>query len=59
MKNYTETVQTLKDLFLEYVNNFLTIRGFASYHKIGENRARKLIELGRKKASLNNELKGH
>jgi len=35
------------DMYLDYTNNFLTVRNFAEYHNLTENQAMKVIELGR------------
>jgi hypothetical protein len=38
----------LKELYLFYINNFLTVELFADYLKIDEERAYRIIELGRR-----------
>ena len=40
--------QKLITLFLDYFNNFLTVERFASYHGMSEEKARRVICLGRK-----------
>jgi hypothetical protein len=36
------------NLYLDYVNNFLTVKRFANYYNISESRALKIIDKGRK-----------
>jgi hypothetical protein len=38
----------IEKLYLEYVDNFLTVVGFANYYDIDEVKANKIINLGRK-----------
>lgn len=45
MKNFKTC---LVDLYLDWVNNFLSIDGFAAYYCIGIDDAKTLIDLGRK-----------
>lgn len=37
----------IEQLYLDYVNNFLTVERFAEYHSITSNKAHKIIDLGR------------
>ncbi len=37
----------LADTYLDFVNNFLTTKGFALYHDISESQARRIIEIGK------------
>ena len=39
--------ESLKTFYLDYINDFLTIRGVASYYGISADAAQKLIETGR------------
>ncbi len=43
-----ETKLFLKDMFLDYFNNFLSASGFASYYGMDEDRAQRVIDMGRK-----------
>ena len=50
MKTKTEKTpidQSAEAFFIEWYNDFLTVKGFAAYHGIPENKALKLIEQGR------------
>lgn len=38
----------INNLYLMYVNDFLTVNGFANYLNIDEDRANRIIDLGRK-----------
>ena len=38
----------LKALYLDYVNNFLTVQGFADHHGLPLNEAEDIINQGRK-----------
>ena len=38
----------LQEMYLDWVNNFLTIEGFADWYGIGEKRAAVIISAGRK-----------
>jgi hypothetical protein len=38
----------LKDMYLDYVNNFLTISAFASAYFVNEDEARSLIKIGKR-----------
>lgn len=38
----------LQFLFLDYFNNFLSIEGFSSYYGFNQERAKRIISLGRK-----------
>jgi hypothetical protein len=38
----------LQNLFLDYFNNFLSVEGFASYYGFEVEKAKRVIELGRK-----------
>lgn len=44
MKNICDRIQ---ELYLDYVNNFLTVERFAEYYNLSERKAFKVIELGR------------
>jgi hypothetical protein len=48
----TFTKARLIELYLDYVNNFLTVPAFAQCHKLTERQAHKVIKRGRE---LNNE----
>lgn len=37
----------LADLFLQYINDFLTLQSFASFYGMSESSAKKLIDVGR------------
>jgi hypothetical protein len=39
--------EQLVDWFLDYMNNFCTVAGFADHYGISEKQAIKLLELGR------------
>lgn len=39
---------TLRAMYLDYLNNFLTVERFAAYHDISETDANSLIRMGRK-----------
>lgn len=41
-------MQKILYMYLDYVNNFLTVGKFASYYGISEEKANRLINLGRK-----------
>ena len=43
----TKLEMQLHDLYLEYVNDFLTIKAFSEYHALSHSVALKLIEVGR------------
>jgi len=47
MKIVTEFEGSTHKLYLEYLNNFITVDGFASYYGIRLNHAYMIIELGR------------
>lgn len=36
-----------KELYLDYLNNFISIKAYADHHRITERKARNLIEIGR------------
>jgi hypothetical protein len=38
----------IKELYLDYFNNFLTIACFAEYHQLSEEKARRILFIGRK-----------
>ena len=38
----------LKELFISYVNGFVSLAGFASYYGLNEATAQRIISLGRK-----------
>lgn len=38
----------LANMFLDWFNNFLTIERFASYYEVDEEKARRIIEIGRR-----------
>ena len=38
----------LKDMYLDYFNNFLTVSAFASAYFVNEDKARSLIETGKR-----------
>lgn len=40
--------QTLIDFYLDYVNNFITVKGLAAYYGLDLTDATVLIELGKK-----------
>lgn len=40
--------QRLINLYLDYFNNFITVQAFASYYYLTEEKALRVIELGRK-----------
>jgi len=40
--------QFIEKLYLDYVNNFLTVLVFANYYRMNEDKANKVINLGRK-----------
>jgi|TARA_R110000824_G_scaffold390827_1_gene588266 hypothetical protein len=48
----TFTKDRLIELYLDYVNNFLTVPAFAQWHELTEIQAHKVIKRGRE---LNNE----
>ncbi len=39
--------EQLANTYLDFVNNFLTRKGFALYHDISEDQAERIIDLGR------------
>lgn len=41
------------ELYLDYVNNFLTVERFAEYYNMSESYANHVIEIGRKLNELN------
>ena len=55
MKNYT--LQPSKKLFLEWVNDFLTIKKFAEYHCTSEKEMIKLLEDSRYIMNEENNIK--
>lgn len=44
MKNVCDRIQ---ELYLDYVNNFLSVERFAEYYNMSERKANRTIELGR------------
>lgn len=48
----------LQALFLDYVNNFLTVQGFASYYDLAEHEAETLVSVGKRIHSERTETKG-
>jgi hypothetical protein len=38
----------LRELFLDYFNNFLSVEGFSEYYGLDQDKAKRIIELGRK-----------
>ena len=46
--NLTTTKIKIKALYLEYVNDFLTVTRFAEYYRITELRASKILSIGHK-----------
>ena len=40
-------LQACEDLFIEYVNNFLTVERFAEYYELDVNVAQSVIDIGR------------
>lgn len=50
MKNFKEFTDTEKvKMYLDYVNNFLTVKRFAEYYSISEKTANKIINENRNK----------
>ena len=41
-----------KEMYLDFLNNFLTIKKFSEYHNISENKANQIINEGRKLFNL-------
>lgn len=39
---------TIETMYLDYVNNFLSIEAFAEYYFLDMNQANRVIEIGRK-----------
>lgn len=52
----TYAPDTYKDMYLDYVNNFLTITRFAEYYGIGESYAEQIIMIGRNQHNLSVEI---
>ena len=46
MTNYT--IEKRRELYLDWVNNFLTVAYFAEYYDISESEAQEVINSGRK-----------
>ena len=44
------------ELYLDYINNFLTVEAFASHHGIGPYTAEEIIRLGRAISQLPNTI---
>jgi len=53
MKHLDKSNKVYIEMYLDYVNNFLTVSKFAEYYNITEVDAHYIIDLGR---TLNNEL---
>ena len=43
-----EAATDFRDWYLDWVNNFLTVKGYASWHDISEAEAEKRLRIGRK-----------
>jgi len=39
--------ETIKKLYLDYVNNFLTVQAFADYYHFSDEKADRIIDIGR------------
>ncbi len=39
--------QTIKNMFLDYVNNFLSVYRFAEHYNLDEDQAYRIIDIGR------------
>jgi len=44
---YTPHVNAIRDMYLDYVNNFVTTQAFCDHHGISETDAKMIIDLGR------------
>lgn len=66
MKNNTDKIIEITDnsrdymqaLYLDYVNNFLTIQGFAAHYDLAEHEAETLVLVGKRVHSERTETKG-
>lgn len=45
MKKYTK--KDYVKLYLDYLNNFITLKGFSNYYGLSEKQAEKIIEKGK------------
>lgn len=50
------TISKVQELYLDYVNNFLTVERFAEYYEIEESQAVLIIEQGRKLQEIYSDL---
>jgi DNA-binding protein H-NS len=55
--NISESRRKIASLYLEYVNDFLTVKRFAEYHQISKERAERIIKVGKvENFRINNRL---
>ena len=46
MREINEALYKLESFYLDYVNNFITVKRFAEFYGISEKRALSLIDIG-------------